>query len=226
MNNIKARGRGDATRELLLVAALQVFGRDGYHAASTRAISDAAGTNQALIAYHFGGKEGLYLALFESIAKEMSAHMQPVLDSLQSRLEERAASSEQQRKTCVDGLEQLFTAMLDMFGQAQARNWVRMVMREQQDPTRAFDILYEGVLGKVLGVLTRLLAVASGQDPGTDASRLQALMLLGQVMVFVTARAAAARHMGWVEVGSDELAAVRGMVLARVRQTVEGGIST
>ena len=39
--------RGDQTREALVAAAMDIFGRDGFHAASTRAIARAAGANQA-----------------------------------------------------------------------------------------------------------------------------------------------------------------------------------
>ncbi|HET6470821.1 MAG TPA: TetR family transcriptional regulator, partial [Pseudomonadales bacterium] len=41
--------RGDQTREALIDAAIEIFGRDGFRAASTRSIADAAGVNQALI---------------------------------------------------------------------------------------------------------------------------------------------------------------------------------
>ena len=54
--------RGDITREAFIQAAIEIFGRDGFHAASTRAIAERAGANQALIGYHFRGKLGLYKA--------------------------------------------------------------------------------------------------------------------------------------------------------------------
>ena len=47
----------------LLHAAAEVFALDGFDAATTRAIAERANSNIALIAYHFGGKEGLYDAV-------------------------------------------------------------------------------------------------------------------------------------------------------------------
>src|SRR5579862_9588675 len=47
----------------LLEAAIDVFGRHGFDGASTRMLAKAAGVNLQAIPYHFGGKEGLYLAV-------------------------------------------------------------------------------------------------------------------------------------------------------------------
>ena len=78
MTETKPSSRSDQTRETLILAALQVFGRYGFDGASTRAIAKAAGVNLALIGYHFGGKRGLYLAVFEHIGRQMQQRMVPV----------------------------------------------------------------------------------------------------------------------------------------------------
>ena len=62
---IKSTDRGDQTRSALIKAALAEFADKGFHAASTRLIAQSAQVNQALIGYHFGSKEGLYLAVLE-----------------------------------------------------------------------------------------------------------------------------------------------------------------
>lgn len=50
------------TRQKLIDAALQTLVSDGYSGATARAISGAAGCNQASIYYHFGGIEPLLVA--------------------------------------------------------------------------------------------------------------------------------------------------------------------
>src|SRR4051794_25089123 len=50
----------DDTRAKLLQAAGQVFAEVGYHAATIRKICARAGTNIALVNYHFRDKLGLY----------------------------------------------------------------------------------------------------------------------------------------------------------------------
>src|SRR3546814_4367559 len=69
--------RGEETRQRLLDAAIDVFGRRGYEGASTRALAGAAGANLAAIPYHFGGKEGLYLAAATHIAEQIGGRMGP-----------------------------------------------------------------------------------------------------------------------------------------------------
>jgi AcrR family transcriptional regulator len=64
-----------ATRNRLLAAGLELFGRDGFDAVTTRQIADAAGVNQAAIPYHFGGKEGVYRAVTDHIATVTAAQV-------------------------------------------------------------------------------------------------------------------------------------------------------
>ncbi len=58
--------RGDQTASALLKAATHAFAEHGYAGASVRDIAQAADANSALVAYHFGSKEGLYLAVLDA----------------------------------------------------------------------------------------------------------------------------------------------------------------
>jgi AcrR family transcriptional regulator len=53
----------ERTRAALLDAALQEFSEKGFAGARVRDIAERAGVSKDLIAYHFGGKEGLYRAV-------------------------------------------------------------------------------------------------------------------------------------------------------------------
>ena len=55
----------------LLEVAVREFGQKGLEGASTRGIAAAAGTAMSSITYHYGGKEGLYLAAADYIAQQM-----------------------------------------------------------------------------------------------------------------------------------------------------------
>lgn len=57
------RSDGEASRERLLRAGLNLFARQGYATTSTRELADAAGVNVASISYYFGDKAGLYRAV-------------------------------------------------------------------------------------------------------------------------------------------------------------------
>lgn len=59
------------TRVRLLAEAERIFAVSGYEGASVRQITEAAGANVAAVSYYFGGKEGLYRAVFEGFCDEM-----------------------------------------------------------------------------------------------------------------------------------------------------------
>lgn len=50
----------------ILAAAKELFAKHGFEGTSIRQICEEAGANVALVSYHFGGKENLFGALFES----------------------------------------------------------------------------------------------------------------------------------------------------------------
>jgi AcrR family transcriptional regulator len=57
--------RGEATRRRIVDAARDVLLERGHGGASTRAVADEAGVRLSLVHYHFGGKQGLLLAVLE-----------------------------------------------------------------------------------------------------------------------------------------------------------------
>lgn len=209
MNKSRPSARGDRTREALLEAAVEVFAREGFHAASTRAIAQAAGSNQALIGYHFGGKEGLYLAVFEFIVQQMTADVLPVVETMAEELHALETGTPRARERALRLLETAMSILIKQFALPASAFWPRLILREQQDPTAAFDILYAGLYAPLLDLLTRLIGVLIDADPAAEAARARAVMILGQVIVFPAARTTALRHMGWKDLGPEEFELVR-----------------
>ncbi|MEE4146608.1 MAG: CerR family C-terminal domain-containing protein [Halieaceae bacterium] len=209
MTEAKVLSRGDQTRDALIRAALVVFGRSGFDAASTRAIAEAAGVNQALIGYHFGGKQGLYLGVFEHIIGQIREHMAPVAAQVEHRLAQATPEGPQRRALALEMMQDLFDAFNDMNFQHSREGWVRLILREQQDPTEAFQLLYDSILSRLMGLVTRLVALGSGLEQDSEACRIRAMMIFGQLLVFYTARGTASRHLGWKELNRDNLAALK-----------------
>ena len=65
----KQRSDGEQSRERLLLAAMRLFGEQGFAKTSTREIAQAAGTNLGAISYHFGDKGNLYQACFAALCE-------------------------------------------------------------------------------------------------------------------------------------------------------------
>lgn len=208
MGPVSNPGRGDATRDALVAAALEIFGRDGFHAASTRAIADAAGVNQALIGYHFGGKEALYLAVFEHIASRVLERQRDAIAALEAVLatSDDAIDENARRARYFPPLLRFVDGMAAMLTSRESAAWAQLILREQQAPTSAFALLYEKLMGRVLGLLARLLQRLQGTDADV---RLQVATTLGQALVFRAAHAAVLRLMDWREIGEAELAAIQ-----------------
>lgn len=55
------------TKEALIEAAVVLFGEKGYGATSLKAIGQRAGISHGVIPFHFGSKEGLLLAVVETL---------------------------------------------------------------------------------------------------------------------------------------------------------------
>ncbi|MFT4615360.1 MAG: AcrR family transcriptional regulator [Bacteroidia bacterium] len=192
-----AVSRGNQTREALIRAATQIIGQAGFDAASTRAIAEAAGANQALINYHFGGKEGLYQAVIAAISAEMETALVPLLDEL-------GAAMPLQHAAAVEAILKIFTVVIDQFSREEMRDWSRIIAREQQDPTPAFEIVYERFMSRILELLTSLVMTAAGGSISVEAARIRATLLVGQILVFVYAPAMTQRFLGWPHMGEEQ----------------------
>jgi len=198
--------RGDTTRRALIEAALVEFARDGFHAASTREIARSSGANQALIGYHFGGKEGLYLAVFQFIAEQIQARVGSAIVPIETYLAELRddkALTKAEREQCIAHFMRLVEGMVHLHTDPHTMPWAQLILREQRSPTKAFDILYEGFMNRYLSLVTRLLQRLR-PDLSRDEAALSVMTILGQILVFRIARSTLLRHMNWQDIGPSE----------------------
>lgn len=204
--------RGDATRARILEAAIAVFGRHGKEA-STRLLAREAGANIQAIQYHFGGKDGLYLAAAEAIAHGVGARLLPAAEAAGAKLAAGTCGPDEARNLLAGFLAQA----AQMAVSPESEHWARFVFREQMEPSPAFDVIYAQVMQPIMASVRRLVAAISGGEPEDQAVGLQAVAIVGQVMVFRFARAAVLRQLEWQATGEPELGAIRTMLRASVR---------
>jgi len=194
-------------QDRLLETAIDQFGRLGFDGASTRDIAQASGTAMSSITYHFGGKEGLYLAAADHIAK-----------CLRERLEKAAGQAEMglpdSRDAAIERLLLMLDTMCDLMLHPESESWSRFIVREQQEPTEAFERLYQGAMRGVLETALELLAIAR-PDMTRRQARAQAVLFLGMVLVMRTGRASVTRVLDVDAIGPEEA----DLLHARLRAT-------
>ena len=203
--------RGDATRAALLAAALQIFGDKGFEAASTREIAAAARANIAMIAYHFGGKEGLRAACAEHVAATLSGIFASAAQpSVETGRQARAAL-----KTLVRA------GVRGVVADEAARPLARFLLREISDPSPAFARVFEAGFAPLHARVCRLWALATGAEPESEATRLSVFALIAQIVYFRIARAPVLLRMGWSEIGPSQAAAIESIVVANLEAALD-----
>jgi hypothetical protein len=104
----------------------------------------------------------------------------------------------------------------------------RFVLREQMNPSPAFEIIYEGYMRRILDQMGMLLQRVVGGTLKTEELRVRSIALLGQAFVFRFGRAALMRATQWQSIGEPEAMAVRAAVLAHseaILNALESGTS-
>ena len=209
------RDRGADTRARLIAAALDVFGREGFEGATTREIAREAGANLAAIVYHFGGKEELYRAVAEYIVERTSGLVGPAV----------ALASAPQATESVEAARATLFRMIETYvdvilGTDEAERWARFIIREQLQPTSAFDIIYR-FMGGTHALGAKLVARILGRSEEDEEVRIRVFAMIGQIMVFRVAHALVLRRMEWPSIGEDERAAIRRVILLHVEAILE-----
>jgi len=222
------QSRGDATRQALILAAITIFGRDGFHAASTRDIAREAEANQAAIGYHFGGKEALYLAAIRDIAGQITTRIGPITEEIRAKLDElveQHVDPVKIREESLSLLIKLMSGMLRMLVTRESSSWARLILREQQSPTPAFDVFYKELMSRIMQVTTELVGRIRGLDPQLEEAKILAITVFGQVIVFRASREAVLRYMGWEDFSEDEIETLQTQIRLNITAMLTHGES-
>jgi AcrR family transcriptional regulator len=174
------------TSQILIETAIDQFGRHGFEGASTREIARASGTAMSSITYHFGGKQGLYLAAADHIAACVKQIQGPALEGAREIVRNGT------RDEAIEALLRVLDGFALMMISPQTEAWSLFITREQQNPTEAFDRLYTGVMQGVVEVFVALLGRIRTDLPEREVLAL-GLMLFGQCLVLRVCRAAVTR---------------------------------
>jgi TetR/AcrR family transcriptional regulator, regulator of cefoperazone and chloramphenicol sensitivity len=220
--------RRDLTREKLLAASLDVFGRLGFDGASTRQLADAAGVNLQAIPYYFSGKEGLYIATADYLTELISNHVGDMRQRVGARMVALDATGEPMSPEEARGfLTEIAQTMVALFVSKKSESWARFIIREQMEPTEAFTRVYQGIMRPMIEIARRLIGTILDEDPASEHVRLRAFSFVGSILVFRMAHAAVLAQMEWSSAGPEEVATLRNLAaeLVAVLKPVKGGVA-
>src|SRR5580765_7760809 len=192
----------EQTRAALVLAALKLFGRQGFDGTSTREIAAEAKANIGSIAYHFGVKEGLRAAAADHIVETIQAIAGQAIGPAQASTPSTAEAARAQLSTALEAMVGFIVAS------PEAGEIVQFVLRELSHPTAALDRIYDGVFEPAHRRLCLIWEQATGEPAESERTKLTVFTLIGQVIYFRIGREAVLRRMGWREIGAAEAAKV------------------
>jgi TetR/AcrR family transcriptional regulator, regulator of cefoperazone and chloramphenicol sensitivity len=206
--------RGAQARHALIRAAVEVFGESGHEAATTREIAQRAQQNIAAIAYYFGGKEGLYLAVVQHIVEIVLARLGTVMDEAEAFLKQERQPAERCLQYILRLLELCIStnqSMVPVTG---------IIVREQIHPTKAFSVLYHGCLERLQRLGAELVQAYTGEAADQCVVRFHAM--LGEALAFRFARETIMRRAGWDAIDVEEETRIRSVVTQHAELVLRG----
>jgi TetR/AcrR family transcriptional regulator, regulator of cefoperazone and chloramphenicol sensitivity len=206
------QSRGDETRERILEAALEAFGKDPFSAVTTRQLAKAASVSLPTLQYYFGDKEGIYRACAEVIVERYRRHTSAAAAQARELL-----STDRSPATARAQLKAVMAALgAFLIGSTEASRWTHFVSRELRDPGPAFEILYANLWQPGLEITTRLIARILGISENAQAARVRALLLISSVLAFQSGRSISMRSLQWSSIGPKEMALVQSAIDAQI----------
>jgi AcrR family transcriptional regulator len=185
--------RSMETEKRLLAAAGEIFAEHGYRAATIRQICEKAGANLAAVNYHFGDKEGLYMAVLRSVPSAQ-AEKYPSNVGLPAK-----AGAEQKLRAYIRSL------LHRVFDEGRPGWHAKIIAREMIEPTRAFDALVEEAARPVHNELASIVRELLGSATTDESVRLCTLSILSQCVYYHHARTVLRRLYPEQKNGADDI---------------------
>jgi len=205
----KQRISPEQTKLQLLQAGMHLFGLNGFKGTRTRELAQMAGVNQAAIPYHFGGKEGLYLAVAKYVVKRGSDQMKSEIETIEFKVKGGGLLKEEAEHLLMSFF---FGFMDNVILSEDLSDRSRFILREYSTPGAGFEIIYEGLLGKMHKLLCHLVGIIEDADSESEHVILKAHALFGTVIGNALTRNLLFRRLHW-----DDFTPER---IGRMKQTI------
>jgi AcrR family transcriptional regulator len=193
--------RGDEVRSRILLAAIEMFGEQGFASASTRAIAAQAGVNPPALQYYFHNKERLHQACGQYIADRIKEHLKAPMER---GLQVLGAGD---RAAVADALWALMESVVDhSSNETEIPGWRQFLAQAAADLTDTTCVLiHNEAVQPLFEMMAGLVALAWGRSADDEAARLGGFMLLNQTRAFAVQQEGALVMMGWPDLEEGRL---------------------
>jgi AcrR family transcriptional regulator len=190
------------TKSRLLKVGTRLFAESGFKGVSVRELCAEAGANIAAVRYHFGGKEGLYRAIFEATLDEDESRFRVTMDNINTVID----NANGDRNQLGIALELYIKSFFARFPLNEHKRWFSvLVLRELSFPGQGFDLIYQRRAKPSQHVLARIVAASDGIEETSEFARLQAHALNGTIMGVIISRNILLRSMQWQSFTPEKL---------------------
>ncbi|WP_200330778.1 CerR family C-terminal domain-containing protein [Thiocystis violacea] len=182
------------TRDRLIEAGIRLFAEHGFKGVAVRDLCTEAEANIAAVNYHFGSKQGLYAAIFDTTLAADEARFREALATI-TALAERGRDEPSQLATAVN----LYVRNLlgPLTGEERMRWFAVLAIREMAFPGDGFEQIYRRRAEPAQTALTRIVIAARQADTACETDCLQAHALLGMIWSFGIAKAILWKRLDW-----------------------------
>lgn len=196
-------------RERLLHTAGILFADHGVDAVSTRALTKAARANLSAIAYYFGGKENLYNETLNYTIEGA----QKLLGGAEGQLRADVAEAKGDKALLGEAAARFVRDLiLALLSPGKATWQKKLVMREIDQPSEAFDRLNEAIFKPLKDAFLDLVVAATGRDRAAPETVILVSALLGECLIFHRNEPIVLRSLGWDSYTPERIEAVTAIV--------------
>lgn len=193
--------RGALARERMLHTALDLFGRHGFDATTTRMIALAAGVNLGAIPYYFGSKENLYTDAAAYLADFIEARQQPSLQGL------RAQAAQAQDTSAL--IEQVVGFVLTQLRMLMApdvpASWVAFYLRAQAEHGEAFEQVFSRAVEPIHDTLAEVVSRIIQRPTHDFNTKALAFWVCHQCVCLRLSDAVLMRRLQWDEITPERV---------------------
>jgi len=172
-------------KQRLLIAGLALFAERGFNGVSIRELAAEANANSSMITYHFGGKKGLYLAVYQYIADLLNEKVTQVFIAHKSLIESIDSQQKLPRNnTILQILKIISDRYMTLMLGPNSISIAKLLLAEQDHKSAAFMILYNSYINPVLLHIANLLGKLLDEDPQSIKVKTLTINFIAQHVVW------------------------------------------